>query len=225
MDWIIHTIIYIYTHTQIYKYIYIYIYIYTCIHVYIYTHIHTHTHTYIYIYIYMYHQIALIYIYIYIYTLAQISISTHIYIFTYTHSYIYTHIYIHRYTHTHTHIYIHIYIYIIIIIIIKSRWQHEVPWLYIGQPTRVSIRRRGLWIRPNFSSSDQHVLFVLLECFLRWEAGNRTVAVLCGVATRICTKYHAAFLCSSHLPFSRYILLAGNILPKLYIYIYICPCI
>ena len=37
---------------------------------------------------------------------------------------------------------------------------------------------------------------------MRWEASNSTVAVLLGVASRICSQKHVAFLCSSHLAFS-----------------------
>ena len=51
------------------------------------------------------------------------------------------------------------------------------------------------------SPAVPHILFVLLEWFVRWEVSGRTAAVLWFVALRICTKQHAAFLSSSHLFF------------------------
>ena len=36
---------------------------------------------------------------------------------------------------------------------------------------------------------------------MRWEVSGSTAAVLCGVASRMCSKKHVAFLCSSHLAF------------------------
>ena len=45
-------------------------------------------------------------------------------------------------------------------------------------------------------------LFILLGWFLRWEVSVLTIGVLWGVASRICSKQHAAFLWSSHLVFS-----------------------
>ena len=44
--------------------------------------------------------------------------------------------------------------------------------------------------------TNLHVLFVLLEWFVRWEAGNLTAVVLLGAANRISSRQHTAFLCS-----------------------------
>ena len=54
----------------------------------------------------------------------------------------------------------------------------------------------------HFSSSAPNVLFILLGWFLRWKVGNRTAAVLWGVASRVFLKEHIAFWCSFHLAFS-----------------------
>ena len=53
-----------------------------------------------------------------------------------------------------------------------------------------------------FPSSALHVLFFLLGWFERWEASGCTAVVLLGVASRICSKQHIAFLRSSHLALS-----------------------
>ena len=64
-------------------------------------------------------------------------------------------------------------------------------FLQFGQWQRVhekrSIEERHLWVRPCFSISVQHVLFVLLELFLRSEESGRTATVLWGVASE---KYY-----------------------------------
>ena len=65
-----------------------------------------------------------------------------------------------------------------------------------------SIEKRRLWVRPFFSSSASHVLFILFEWFLRWEIGDRTAAVFWNVISRICSREHGTFLWSSHLTFS-----------------------
>ena len=64
-----------------------------------------------------------------------------------------------------------------------------------------------LWIHPYFSSSAQHVLFILLGWFVRWEASGHTAAVLYNANYRICSKQHVAVLCKSNLAFSQSILL------------------
>ena len=56
----------------------------------------------------------------------------------------------------------------------------------------------------------QHVLFVLLWWFVRWEVSGCTVVVLKSVASKNCSKQHVAFLCSSHLAFSLCILISHN---------------
>ena len=48
----------------------------------------------------------------------------------------------------------------------------------------------------------QQVLFVLLWVFVRWEVNGLTAVVLWGVASRICLKQHAVFLCRHKLAFS-----------------------
>ena len=60
---------------------------------------------------------------------------------------------------------------------------------------------RHLWVRPFFSSSGPQVSFVLLEWFKRWEAVDRTTAVLWVVTSRIYSRQYAAFLWSSNLTF------------------------
>ena len=44
--------------------------------------------------------------------------------------------------------------------------------------TRTSIRKRRLWDRLYFCSSNPHVLFILLGWFVRWEVSGRSAAVL-----------------------------------------------
>ena len=55
----------------------------------------------------------------------------------------------------------------------------------------------------------RYVLFVLLEWFVRCEAGGHAVAALLGIASTICSRLHRASLCSSSQPFSLCILLAS----------------
>ena len=60
-----------------------------------------------------------------------------------------------------------------------------------------------------FSISAPHVLFVLLEWLVRWEARGRTPLVLWNVTSWICSRQRAVFLCSSLLAFSQCTLLAS----------------
>ena len=57
------------------------------------------------------------------------------------------------------------------------------------------------WVHPCFSSSALHVLFILLEWFVRWEAGSCTITVLWGIAYRFFSRRYTAFLGNSHLAF------------------------
>ena len=63
--------------------------------------------------------------------------------------------------------------------------------------TGVSICRSPLenvtWVCLYFFSSTQHILLVLFRRFVRCEAGNRLVAVLWGVASRICSRQLITF--------------------------------
>ena len=64
-----------------------------------------------------------------------------------------------------------------------------------------SIWERHLWVRSYFSSNAPHAFLVVHEWFVRWEVGGRTTGALWGVASRICSEQHVAFLCSYHLAF------------------------
>ena len=87
---------------------------------------------------------------------------------------------------------------------------HPVPvWNWCNsvlarQPTLayLCVEERHLWVHPSFFSSVPHILFILLEWFLRWEVSSQTPAVLYGVASRICSKQHVASLFSFHQAFS-----------------------
>ena len=46
------------------------------------------------------------------------------------------------------------------------------------------------------------LLFVLLGWFVRLEESGDAATVLYGVASRICSKQHMIFSCSSHIAFS-----------------------
>ena len=59
-----------------------------------------------------------------------------------------------------------------------------------------------LWVCPCFSSSAQHVLFILSRWFVRWEARGCIAAVLKGAAAKIYSKWQAESLCSYRLAFS-----------------------
>ena len=63
-----------------------------------------------------------------------------------------------------------------------------------------SIKECHSWICTSFFSCIQHVLFVLLEWFLRWEMWPYCCCFL-GVASEICLRRHIAFLYCSHLIF------------------------
>ena len=51
------------------------------------------------------------------------------------------------------------------------------------------------------SSSTQHFLLAFLGQFGRLEVCGRTATVLWCAASRVCSKYHISFLCSSRLAF------------------------
>ena len=61
------------------------------------------------------------------------------------------------------------------------------------------IKEHCFWVPTYFSSSIPHVLFILLEWFVRWEAGGHIAAVLLGFISRICSRQCRAFVCCSHL--------------------------
>ena len=65
-----------------------------------------------------------------------------------------------------------------------------------------STRECRLWVPPYSSGCPQHVLFVILVWFVRWEVSGCTTTVLWGVASRICSEQHIPFLDSSHLAFA-----------------------
>ena len=71
--------------------------------------------------------------------------------------------------------------------------------LLVGQHWYVyvqeSIRERHFWVRPCISIGILHVLFVLLEWFVKWEVSGYIVAVLWGVAFRIYSKQQAFYKC------------------------------
>ena len=79
-------------------------------------------------------------------------------------------------------------------------------FLLVGQHWHVHVMgflgERLLWVRPCFSSSVSHALFVLFGWFLRWEVSGRISVVLWDVVSRICPIDLVAFLCSSRLAFS-----------------------
>ena len=83
-------------------------------------------------------------------------------------------------------------------LLVGQHWRFHVWW---------SIEKRQLWIRPCLSSSVLACLVRLTKMLLK--IGDGTAAVLWGVAARICSKSHVAFLCSSHLAFSRCVLLTS----------------
>ena len=79
----------------------------------------------------------------------------------------------------------------------------------------------GWFMRWGRQVALQHILLILLGWFVRWEASGLTTHIVCltwmvhemgvngltaavlhGAASRIYSKQHAAFLCSSHLAFS-----------------------
>ena len=61
---------------------------------------------------------------------------------------------------------------------------------------------RALSIWRNLQKNDVYVLLILLGWFVRWEVSDCTVAVMWGAATRICSKGHVTFLCSSNFALS-----------------------
>ena len=70
-----------------------------------------------------------------------------------------------------------------------------------------SIKVCLLWVCPCFSNSTPHLhLSWIVE---KWKVSGHAASTLKGVAPRICSKQHVVFLCSSHLAFSSYVLLAS----------------
>ena len=61
-----------------------------------------------------------------------------------------------------------------------------------------------------FSCSTLRVLFILLGLFMGFEVSSHTTPVLWCVASEICSKQHAAFLCSSYLDFLPCVSLTSN---------------
>ena len=61
----------------------------------------------------------------------------------------------------------------------RFSWLHSVSVQILcwTANTSASMSERCLWCHPYFFSSTQHVLFVLLEYFLRWEVNGRTAVV------------------------------------------------
>ena len=45
----------------------------------------------------------------------------------------------------------------------------------------------------------QHILFLLLGWFVRWETSGHIAGTLLGATSRICSKQHIVFLCSTQL--------------------------
>ena len=86
------------------------------------------------------------------------------------------------------------------------QFQHRAnvcKFLLVGQHWHVhvlvSIKEHGLWFRLYFTPL---VVAHMFGFFVRWEVGARTAAVLGNIASRICSRQHAAFLLSSYLAFS-----------------------
>ena len=71
----------------------------------------------------------------------------------------------------------------------------ECKFLLVDQNKRISF----MIVCVYFYSNAQHVL---LGYFVRLEVSGRAAAVLYGTTPMICSKLHAASLCSSHLAFS-----------------------
>ena len=65
-------------------------------------------------------------------------------------------------------------------------------------------------IYPYFFNSAQHVLFILLGWFVRWEVSGCIAAILLSAASKICSKQHIASFCSSHLVFFLGVLLKSK---------------
>ena len=118
--------------------------------------------------------------------------------------------------------------YFYIVITIKKNWQYGFLWLFLAihpyQPlllvsslddtqclalvcSRMRVHRK---ISLMSSSLLLQQGLACLEWFVRWEVSDRTTTVLYGTASRICSKQHAASLCSSYLVFSPSILLKSK---------------
>ena len=65
----------------------------------------------------------------------------------------------------------------------------------VGVHWRISLRSSSLLLQ------QCPTCLVRLGWFLRWEVSSNTAATLWGVASRIRSKQHVAFLCSFHLAF------------------------
>ena len=79
------------------------------------------------------------------------------------------------------------------VFIVHCSWQ---CFYRAGQPT-LAFSCVGVHKRMSFMSSSlllQHVFFMLLELFVRWEVSGSTASVLWCVTSRICSKQHSAFL-------------------------------
>ena len=136
---------------------------------YTFTHTHTHTHICIYIYIYIY--------ILYVYMSSSYAKSTHTYSLSLS-----LFLSIRRYCP----------------LLLTSRlscmlYPHRANKsnsLQVSQHWHVhmkeSTRKRCAYVRPCFSSNTPHVLFVLLEWFIRWEASGRRAVVLWIFSSRIC---------------------------------------
>ena len=81
--------------------------------------------------------------------------------------------------------------------------------LLVGQHWHVHVQRTSLMSLSLFSSSALCVLFILLGWFVRRETSECTAGVLWDVSSRICSRQRSAYLCSSHLAFSQWVLLAS----------------
>ena len=60
------------------------------------------------------------------------------------------------------------------------------------------------------SPAVPHVFFVFLVEFVRWKVSGQTAVVSWGASSRICSKWHIAFICSSHLASSLHISLVSK---------------
>ena len=103
----------------------------------------------------------------------------------------------------------------------KNLWHERVPQtLWQGRPLHLVCQQvcpcMGVQWRTSLMSSSlllqqsQHVMFILFEWFVRWEASGRTAAILLGASSRICSKQHPASLWSFHISFSQSISLKSK---------------
>ena len=116
-----------------------------------------------------------------------------------------------------------------IIISSSSYWSLEVPWLafviciyllslylldfirslhradecksfLICQHRRVH-KLELIWVRPYIYNKGKYVLFVLLRWSVRWCCKWAYSSCFMCAASRICSKYHVASMCSTHRAF------------------------